>query len=424
MLNSTRRRILITIAIIILMTGSGFAGGVVVDRLVAQPPQQTETISVPAGSAADFQLMVDAWNLIHQKYVDQSAVNDNTLTYGAVSGMVDSLGDTGHSRFLTPDMVKSEQQFTNGSFEGIGAEVQMLNNHVVIVAPIDGSPAQKAGVMPGDIILKVDGVDMTGQTLEAVVQKILGPAGTKVTIELQNPDTKAIRDLTITRAKITVENVTWSMVPGTTIAHIHISGFSNGVTQQLKTALKAIQAQNATGLILDLRDDPGGLLSESIGVTSQFLSTGSVLEEKDVKGTIHQVPVEAGGLATKIPMVVLINQGTASAAEIVSGALQDAKRAELVGATTFGTGTVLEEFPLPDQSAMLLATQEWLTPKGRTIWHQGIAPDQAIPLASGVNPVYPSAEKSMTAAQVQSSGDAQLLKALQLLNAVKVNVAP
>ena len=246
MINSTRIRILVLIAVIILMTGSGFAGGVVVDRLI-QPPLKTETISVPAGSSSDFQLMVDAWNLIHQNYVDQSAVKDSTLTYAAISGMVDSLGDTGHSRFLSPDMVKSEQQFTNGSFEGIGAEVQMLNNHVVIVAPIDGSPAQKAGVAPGDIILKVDGVDVTGQTLEAVVQRILGPAGTQVTITLQNPTTKAIRDLTITRAKITVENVTWSMVPGTTIAHIHISGFSNGVTTQLKTVLNAIQTQGEVG---------------------------------------------------------------------------------------------------------------------------------------------------------------------------------
>jgi len=406
------------IAIIILMTGSGFAGGVVVDRLV-QPPVKPETITVPAGSSTNFQLMVDAWTLIHRNYVDQSAVKDNVLTYAAISGMVDSLGDTGHSRFLSPDMVKSEQQFTNGSFEGIGAEVQLQNNHVVIVAPIDGSPAQKAGVAPGDIILKVDGVDMTGQSLEAVVHRILGPAGTQVTITLQNPDTKAIRDLTITRAKITVENVTWSMVPGTTIAHIHISGFSNGVTQQLKTILTKIQAQGATGLILDLRDDPGGLLSESIGVTSQFLTGGSVLEEKDVNGTIHLEPVRAGGLAAKIPMVVLINQGTASAAEIVSGAIQDAKRANLVGVTTFGTGTVLEEFSLPDQSAVLLATQEWLTPKGRTIWHQGISPDQSISLPAGTYPLYPPAEISLTPAQVQSSGDVQLLKALQLLSAGK-----
>jgi carboxyl-terminal processing protease len=418
MINSTRKQILVMIAIIILMTGSGFAGGVVVDRLV-QPPVKPETITVPAGSSTDFQLMVDAWTLIHKNYVDQSAVKDNVLTYAAISGMVDSLGDTGHSRFLSPDMVKSEQQFTNGSFEGIGAEVQLQNNHVVIVAPIDGSPAQKAGVAPGDIILKVDGVDMTGQSLEAVVQRILGPAGTQVTITLQNPDTKVIRDLTITRAKITVENVTWSMVPGTTIAHIHISGFSNGVTQQLKTILPKIQAQGTTGLILDLRDDPGGLLSESIGVTSQFLTGGSVLEEKDVNGTIHQEPVHAGGLAANIPMVVLINQGTASAAEIVSGAIQDAKRALLVGATTFGTGTVLEEFSLPDQSAVLLATQEWLTPKGRTIWHQGISPDQSISLPAGTYPLYPPVESSLTPAQVQSSGDAQLLKALQLLSAGK-----
>ena len=418
MVNTTRKQILVMIAIIILMTGSGFAGGVVVDRL-AQTPVKTETITVPAGSSTDFQLMVDAWNLIHQNYVDQSAVKDNVLTYAAISGMVDALGDTGHSRFLSPDMVKSEQQYTNGSFEGIGAEVQMLNNHVVIVAPIDGSPAQKAGVAPGDIILKVDGVDMTGQSLEDVVQRILGPAGTQVTITLQNPDTKVIRDLTITRAKITVENVTWSMIPGTSIAHIHISGFSTGVTQQLKTILGNIQTQGATGLILDLRNDPGGLLSELIGVTSQFLSSGSVLEEKDVNGAIHQEPVKAGGLATSIPMVVLINQGTASAAEIVSGAIQDAKRAQLVGATTFGTGTVLEEFSLPDQSAILLATQEWLTPKGRTIWHQGISPDQAIALPTGNSPLFPLSERSLTPAQIQSSGDAQLLKAIQILSAGK-----
>ena len=244
------------------------------------------------------------------------------------------------------------------------------NGQVVIVAPIDGSPAQAAGVKAGDIIVKVDGVDLTGMSLSDVVSKVLGPAGTKVTITLQDPKTGAIRDVTITRAKINVKNVTWIMLPGTTIADVRIAGFSQGVTNDLRTALKQIQAQGATGIVLDLRNDPGGLLDEAIGVTSQFLGSGNVLLVKDAQGQEQAIPVRSGGLAVNIPMVVLVNQGTASAAEIVSGALQDAHRATVIGETTFGTGTVLNGFSLSDGSQILLATEEWLTPNGRVIWHK------------------------------------------------------
>ena len=193
-------------------------------------------------------------------------------------------------------------------------------------------------------------------------------------------------------------------------------GFSQGVTNDLRAALKQIQAQGATGIVLDLRNDPGGLLDEAIGVTSQFLGSGNVLLVKDAQGKEQSLAVKPGGLAVNIPMVVLVNQGTASAAEIVSGALQDAQRATVIGETTFGTGTVLNGFPLADGSQILLATEEWLTPNGRVIWHKGIVPDVTVSLDSTVTPFVPEGGKGMTSAQLQSSQDVQLLKAISELS--------
>ncbi len=399
-----------------VMIIASFSSGVIFDRLLLQAnTTNSQQITVPAGTAQNFQLFLDAWNTVQKNYVDHSALDTTQLMYAAISGMVDGLGDTGHSRFMTPDMVKQQNAFTQGSFEGIGAEVQLnKDNNVTIVAPYAGSPAEKAGVQPGDVILKVDGVDVTGQSLNSVVQRIIGPAGTTVVLTLQNPTTQATRDVSITRAKIVIDNAAWSMIPGTTIADIHLAGFSSGVTNQLKNDLEAIKAAGATGLILDLRNNPGGLLSESIGVASQFLKDGVVLQEKDAKGNIRNDAVQPGGVATDIPMVVLINQGTASAAEIVAGALQDAGRATLIGDKTFGTGTVLSTFNMPDGSAILLATTEWLTPKGRVIWHKGIVPDQTVTLAANVNGLFADI-KPFTADQVQTTQDTQFLQALKAL---------
>jgi carboxyl-terminal processing protease len=259
-------------------------------------------------------------------------------------------------------------------------------------------------------------VDVSGLPLYNVVGKIQGPAGTTVKITLQNPATNKTRDLTITRAVIKMDNVTWAMIPGTTIADVRLSAFSSGATDNLKAALKSLQAQGATGLVLDLRNNPGGLLGESEGVASQFLKSGGVLQEKNAQGVAKLIPVQPGGVATSIPMAVLINQGTASAAEIVSGALQDAGRAPLIGATTFGTGTVLNTFTLSDQSALLLATEEWLTPKGRVIWHHGITPDQAVDQPLEVIPLAPEVLKTFTPVELQALPDVQFLQALKALS--------
>jgi carboxyl-terminal processing protease len=337
------------------------------------------------------------------------------LTYGAIGGMVDALGDTGHSRFLTPQMVQLQHSALQGEYEGIGAYVEAKDGHVVIMAPMDNSPAQRAGLRPGTVILKVDGENVANLRLDEVVGRILGPAGTQVTLTILNSKTGNTRDVTLERAKITIDNVTWQRLPGTTIAHVRITAFNQGVAQDLAETLDEIQRQELTGVILDLRSDPGGLLGEAVETASQFLEGGNVLLEKDAQGQITSVPVQPGGQAVDVPMVVLVDQGTASAAEIVAGALQDAGRATVVGETTFGTGTVLQEFPLSDGSVLLLAVQEWLTPKGRVIWHQGLDPDITVALPSDAEPLLPLTERDLTAEQLRDSSDAQLLRALDLL---------
>jgi len=406
-------RILGILGVVLVILMLGLVGGVLFDRAVLfhiAPPS-----GIPADAVSDFRLMGEAWNVIQSGYVDRQALDSQQLTYGAIGGMVDALGDTGHSRFLTPQMVQQQHSALQGEYEGIGAYMEVKDGHVVIVAPMDGSPAQQAGLRPGDIILKVDGQNVADLRLDEVVGHILGPADTQVTLTILDPKTGNTRDVTLKRAKITIDNVTWARLPGTPIAHVRISAFSDGVTQDLKDALTEIKSQELTGLVLDLRSNPGGLLSEAVGVSSQFLESGNVLLVKDAHGKAMPVPVQSGGVAVDIPMVVLVDRGTASAAEIVTGALQDAKRATVVGEITFGTGTVLQEFPLSDGSVLLLAIQEWLTPDGRVIWHQGLAPDAIVVLPSGVDPLIPLTEHDLTAEQVRDSGDAQLLRALELL---------
>jgi carboxyl-terminal processing protease len=270
-------------------------------------------------------------------------------------------------------------------------------------------------VHAGDVLLKVSGEDVSDWPLSRVVERISGRAGTKVTLTLQDPRDNHTRQVTLTRASIKLHEVTWSRLPETKIAHLRVATFDAGVTRDLRKALTDIQTQGMTGVILDLRDNPGGLLDEAVGVASQFLKDGNVLLAKDAKGRIEPVPVDKDGVALNLPIVILINQGTASAAEIVAGALRDGNRAQLVGEASFGTGTVLQQFRLSDGSALLLAVEEWLTPKGESFWHKGIEPEQVVALPPEVTPLLPAGEKEMTSAQFHASPDLQLLKAVTVL---------
>ena len=388
-----------------------FTGGILFDRQVLNR-------SNPEAAAAglNHDLLDEARAIIQENYVVQDAATDQQLQIGALAGMVDILGDTGHSRFMTPSMVEEQRNYTAGEFEGIGAYVEMRDGFVTVVTPIDNSPAQAAGVLPGDIVLEVDGEDMTGLSLQEVVDRILGPAGTDVTITFLNPETGEERTLTITRARIELQNVTMAMLPGTSLAQIRIAGFSEGVGRDVDAAIEAAEAEGATGIVFDLRNNPGGLLNEAIRVAGEFLPADSVVVlRQDAQGGIIEERVPDDAVPTTLPIVVLINEGSASASEIVSGAIQDAGRGLLLGEQTFGTGTVLNEFALSDGSAILLATEQWLTPDGRVIWREGIVPDEVLELNGPISLVVPESVDELTAEELQVSGDAQVLRAIEIL---------
>jgi carboxyl-terminal processing protease len=391
----------------------GLAGGVALDRVAAGAMD-------PPHAARDFRLIAEAWRIVQGDYVDRAAVQPQTMSYGAISGMVNALGDTGHSRFLSPDMVKNLRNLQQNKLEGVGAEIQVKAGHVVIVAALDDSPAQRAGLNAGDIILKVNGDDISGLPLDQVVARVSGPAGTSVTLTILNASSGLVRDVTLVRASIALRDVTWQRLPDSKVAHLRIASFGRGMAVDLHKALAEISNGGAKGIVLDLRNNPGGLLDEAIDATSQFLKNGNVLLIKNSQGTIKPIPVKPGGDALGIPLAVLINSGTASAAEIMAGALSDTHRATLLGATTFGTGTVLREFALSDGSALLLAIEEWLTPAGQLIWHRGVTPEIRVDLPPGASPILPDEERDMTAAQLKASKDNQLLRALDLLSSSNV----
>jgi carboxyl-terminal processing protease len=404
-LRMPRRRFLWAFAFVLV-----FTAGAAVDRCLLLN-------GIPFDSGDEFRLMAQAWNLIDRYYVDRQAVRHTAMAYGAISGMTDSLGDTGHSTFLSRRQARRAGSAVQGKLTGIGVQIHAKDHQTVVVAPIDGSPAQLAGVRAGDVILQVDGRPTTGLSLDQVSTRIAGDAGQSVQLTVVNPKDNRKRDITIERASMKLNNISWHQIPGTDLVHLRIAMFSEGEANDLRKALLDIKSHGLKGVILDLRNNPGGVLEEAIGTASQFLKTGNVLWEKNAEDRLKPVPVQAGGVAPNIPMVALINSGSASDSEIVAGALHDNHRGLLVGETTFGTGTVLSEFQLMDGSALLLAVEEWLTPDKRSFWHKGIDPDIRVGLAPEMNPLLPAAEREMTAEEIRSSGDAQLLRAIALLSA-------
>ncbi len=397
-----------------------FSAGIGVGRLVAPFGAATGTTSNPASGPApsaptEFGLIKEAWDTVHEKYVARDELNDQELIYGAIEGMTEAVGDTGHTDFMTPEEREERNDALSGSYVGIGVRIDETDEGLPRVTSVfAASPAEAAGLKPDDVIVEVDGQQTIDHSIDEVAGWVRGEAGTTVELKIRRSDGTE-QTLSIVRADVPIEPVTWALVPGSKTALIRLEQFSTGAADDMVKALKDARAAGADRIVLDLRGNPGGYVNEAVGVASQFLSSGLVYIERNAEGDRTEHPVSPDGVATDLPVVVLVDGTTASSSEIVSGALQDAGRAKIVGETTFGTGTVLGEFVLSDGSSLRIGTVEWLTPEGRRIWHAGIAPDVPVTLPDGVVPLTPDDVPRLTPAEVGSTTDAQLSKALEIV---------
>lgn len=381
--------------------------------------------TVRSASAADeppeFGIFWEAWELVDQYFVDQENIDPARMTYGAIQGMLDTLGDQGHTVFFSPEEAKQQDEAMAGKFEGIGAYVDERDGFVYVVAPIHGSPAEAAGVLPGDLIVKVDDEEMAGLSVDDVVSRIRGPAGTDVVVTVLHEDAEEPVAIKVTRGEINIDSVTWARIPETDLVYLRISQFIDDTGGDVENALEEIQATNTVtapvaGILLDLRNNPGGYFNEALRVNSQFLPKGQViLHERDASEKLRTYRSTGNGLAREIPMVVLINEGTASAGEITAGALQENDRAQLIGQPTLGTGTVLHPFTLSDGSVLRLGVTNWLTPDQHLIKNQGVQPDIAVEQELSVRGVDSYALEDATLEEVTDSGDLQFNKGLEEL---------
>ncbi|NTW02447.1 MAG: S41 family peptidase, partial [Oscillochloris sp.] len=397
----------------------GLGGGVVVSVLfrsavigslfsnTADCPESPEVCQ-------EFMAFWNTWQIARDEFVDPKAIDTQKMVSGAINGMLDTLGDQGHTRYLSATEATEWDESLRGSFEGIGAYIDVRDGQTIIVSPIEGSPAEQAGLKPGDIILAVDGDSTEGWTADQLAQRVRGPSGTSVTLRVRHLSEETPLEMTITRANVVVPSVSWRMLPNA-VALVRLSSFDQNSGDQMQQALQAAKDQGAQAIILDLRNNPGGLLDEAISVASQFLPEGStVLLEANRDGDRSPTKTRSNGVALELPLVVLINQNSASSSEILAGALQDAKRATLVGMPTYGTGTVLTPYRIEGGGRLLLGTQQWLTPSGRLIRSQGIAPDDEVDLPIDVAPLSPAEAVELSLDQLHSSTDAQLVRALDL----------
>ena len=358
----------------------------------------------------------EAWKVVTANYVDRQALDTSRLSQVAITGLLSALGDGDHTRLLTPAELHAETESLDGRFEGIGAQLAMRSGRPTVVAAMPASPAELAGLRPGDVVAGVDGQATAGRSLDEVVNLVRGPAGTSVSLTVQHAPDGDPSDVDVTRGPFQIPSTVDSVqVPGTRLEHIHVGEFGQDTARDLNQVLGTATGAGLSGVILDLRDNPGGIRDEAVAVASQFIASGAILVEQDADGHQTAVSASGNGAATSVPMRVLVNDVSASAAEIVAGALQDHGRARVVGTRTAGTGTVLSAFSLSDGSAILLGTTLWLTPNGHSIWHQGITPDLDIPLPPGVAPLSPAEERTLTYPDL--SADPQLWAAVQELTA-------
>ena len=341
----------------------------------------------------------DVFDIIKNNYVNE--VDDEQVIENAINGMLQYLDP--HSGYMNSEIYTEMQEETKGQFGGLGIEVTMENGYVKVISPIDDTPAAKAGMRPGDYITHIDGEEVLGKSLQDAVEKLRGPIGSKIKITVVRLGEDKPLIITIKRAVITVQAVKYR--PEGKVGYIRLISFSEqadkGIKKAIKNLKKEIGINNLTGYVLDLRNNPGGLLDQSTKVTNNFLSSGEIVSIKGRdKKDISRFSASKGDLTNGMPLIVLINKGSASASEIVAGALQDHKRAIIVGSQSYGKGSVQTIFPLKDFSAIRMTTALYYTPSGDSIHKIGITPD--IEVETKYNP--------------EDEIDHQLQYALNLLN--------
>jgi carboxyl-terminal processing protease len=335
----------------------------------------------PTTEQADqFTVFWEAWHILEKDFYGQLPTAQQ-MTYGAIRGVLTTLDDP-YTIFVEPKPRRLERDDLRGSFGGIGAWVSKREDGAIVLKPMEDKPAQRAGILEGDVVIQVDDQEITpDMSLEDVILLIRGPVGSMVKLTISRADYPEPLVFEITREKVDTPTVSWRLLDeGQGLGYVSISLFTERTDKELETALKDLKAQEATRLILDLRNNSGGLLETSINVASQFIPDGIVLYEQRRDQEEKSYPARRGGKATDIPLVVLVNAGTASASEIVAGAIQDSGRGILIGESTFGKGSVQLVYDLGDQSSLHVTVAHWFTPNRHEITGNGLTPDIVVPL--------------------------------------------
>jgi carboxyl-terminal processing protease len=360
--------------------------------------------SVSQPDNVDFSLFWDAYNKLSQKFIDPSKITSQKIVYGAIKGMAESLGDS-YTTFFDPDEAKKFEEDLSGSFGGIGLEVGIKNDVLTVIAPLKDTPAEKAGLESGDIITKINGKDTTDMSTEEAVNLIRGEKGTSVTLSVYWEEWKAEKEIIIMRDTITVPSIEWSM-KGEDVAYIHIYQFDGTIYSDFDPIAFEIKKGTAKKIVLDLRDNPGGYLEAAQYVAGYFLDKGQTVAIEDFGQEKTQKIFKAEGSSqlSGYPLVVLINEGSASASEILAGALRDNKKVKLIGTKSFGKGCVQEVIDLEGGSLLKVTVANWLTPNGNSISNVGLTPDVLI---------------NITDKDAQAEKDPQLEKALEFVKDLK-----
>ena len=321
----------------------------------------------------EFDRLAEVWKLLEEEHIDRDSLDADALSEGSVRGLLQALDDP-YASFLNAEQYGVESQDFQGFFEGVGAQVTIRDGKLVIIAPMPGSPAEKSGIRPGDTILAIDGGSTVQISLLEAVSKIRGKKGTTVDLLVLHLNQTEPITITVTRGVIPLDTVRLTMQEGG-VGHLRIFSFGDKTNEELEKALKEFREAEGTGLVLDLRNNPGGLLRSVVEVASQFLDDGLVLYEINAQGERNDWDVKSSGDARDIPVVVLVNQFSASASEVLAGALMDHDRAEVIGVTTFGKGSVNTLRPLSDGSGLYFTIGRWYTPLGTQIEGEGVTPD-------------------------------------------------